>query len=300
MIDGLYLPPKPAIIQAAEPWEIHAHAEMARRGIDRRARRAVLAEIKRLARVGHGVVARAEAAALSHYVGHDISPFVLGGMLINPYSFGIPAASISYRTYAEDTADLTTYNGVPFQGLDIGTAAANRYVILAVSGRINSASQTVSGVTIGGNAATKIVESTKSGSGTNHASIWVLLVTSGTTATIVVTYSAAGVRCEVGIWAAYGIDPAGYGTIASNANNGTGTISCPAGGIIVGGRYSDIAENQTWVGITEKYDASAEGGNGEASGASDAFATAQSGITVSCSGSTGTSCAMAVAAFAPG
>jgi hypothetical protein len=122
-----------------------------------------------------------------------------------------------------------------FTSRSIGTAASDRYVIVGVS--TNDGIE-ATGVTVGGNSATKIHNTVDSGS--LNASLWMVNVTSGTTANIVVTSGDNIKLCFITVGAATGISgtPPSGGAIAKSdmgfdSNPRTGTVTIPSGGFAV-------------------------------------------------------------------
>jgi hypothetical protein len=109
-----------------------------------------------------------------------------------------------------------------------------------------------------------------------------------TTADIVVTFSGATTRCAIATWAVYGAKSAAHDTAVSTADPLTDTINVPAGGVAIGIMRADAGVSLTWSGLTEKFDALTGEGGSLYSGASDAFATLQTGLTVTADGSTAT------------
>jgi hypothetical protein len=133
------------------------------------------------------------------------------------------------------------------------------------------------------------------------ASIWIKSNALGTTATFVVTTSGTAGGCAINTYALVGAAASASDTLTSTAIPPTGTIDCPAGGVIIGGATRNQSASWTWEGITEDQDASYAGGEDNArSSASAAFATVQTGLTITATPSTGTlTPAMAVASFGP-
>jgi hypothetical protein len=126
-------------------------------------------------------------------------------------------------------------NTATFTSQAIGTAASDRYVIVGVG---TSDGAVVTGVTVGGNSATKIHETVDSGS--LNASLWMVNVTTGTTANIVVTSSASINKVGIVAGAATGISstaPSGGAIGLSNnafdSNPRTATVTIPSGGFAV-------------------------------------------------------------------
>lgn len=174
---------------------------------------------------------------------------------------------LTFQTSAVNSANLTTYT---FSAQAIGTAAADRYVIVGISYGNNSA--TVSSVTIGGVSATSIVVAagTAGGWGTIGAAIFIANVPTGTTADVVVTLSAGQNRCGIGVWSATGMSgTTASATNSSSASPGSASITIPTGGF--GIAVASIAENSaplvSWTNATERYDSDVEAGSFVQSGA---------------------------------
>lgn len=157
------------------------------------------------------------------------------------------------------TADATSYT---FTAANIGTAATGRRVLVAAVCSDNGISANITGITIGGNAATIVAQSTVNVS-TNQTAFACLQVDTGTTANIVVTMDADGANnMQIQVYALYGLSsttPAD--TYVENGTTATvtgGTIDCPAGGAIfgaVGWRDPGVTTTTTWTLTTEVSDA---------------------------------------------
>lgn len=211
-----------------------------------------------------------------------------------------PAASepvtISYTDHAISTVDS---NVITFSTRAIGTAAANRLVVVGVTGFNGVALRSVLSLTVAGVSAT-IVKATP---GTNGAAeVWIAAVPTGATGDIVVTWSGGVQRTGIGVWAIYGASATAYDTGNSTADPLTDTINIDNGGVLIACEFSQGSGGTvttTWTNITENYDESIEG-NTSQSGASDAFATAQTGRTITATFSAGTvDQALAMASFRP-
>ena len=172
------------------------------------------------------------------------------------------AAGFSFEVCTAPTAlttDVTTYT---FTAASIGTAAVGRRVLVAIVCSDNGLSANITGVTIGGNAATIVAQSTVNVS-TNQTAFACLQVDAGTTADIVVTMDADGANnMQIQVYALFGLSsttPAD--TYVENGTTATvtaGSIDCPAGGAIfgaVGWRDPGVATTTTWTLTTEVSDA---------------------------------------------
>lgn len=195
----------------------------------------------------------------------------------------VVAASIAYTDHVEDGTDTSNYT---FSTRAIGTAASNRYVVAAI-GIANSSPPTISSVTIGGVSATLVTQVT----GTyERTAFYIAAVPTGTTATVVVNTSGS-LRCNIGLWALYDLSSAtATDTDSSTSSTGSVNLDISAGGVAIGFSNtftSASARTFTWSNLTENFDVAYEGNNQSVSGASAAFATAQSGLTISSTPSAG-------------
>lgn len=198
------------------------------------------------------------------------------------------AKSIVYTDSVASASDLTTYT---FAGRAISTAAADRYVIVGVGG---SNSADVSSLTVGGNSATEIIDVADGVSA--YAGLWIVNVTTGTTADIVVTFSGGINRCGIGVWAAYGLSSGTpLDSDTSVAAPGSITLTTTAGGIAVSFANGNAGGgSDSWTGVTEDFDISGEASHAF-TGGSAATAGASLGITVTYSGTSAE--AMVAASF---
>lgn len=185
----------------------------------------------------------------------------------------------------------------------IGTAAVGRRVIVGITSGKATGAYTITGVTIGGNAAAQVKTETASGGGaTVVTDIWILQVDTGTTATIVVSYSASVTAAAVSVWAAYDLTSStATDTGNSTANPMTDTLNISAGGVAVG-MLSNFASgglpSHTWVGLSERVDLAAAVGAFEAySSADGTFAAAQTGLTITATPTAQSAGALVMASF---
>ena len=190
-------------------------------------------------------------------------------------------ATISYIGVTFDSANQTTYT---FSSHAIGTAAANRKVVVGVK-TFGVNTTTVNSVTVGGNSATQRVEA---GDGfSSEVELWDVDVSTGTTADIVVTNGSGKGGCVVSVWAVYGAAASPTATVTSAASPLALTLSSiPAGGVAIGWGYNNSSGTYTWANLTEDNDAEADGGY-RYSGASDAFATEQTSLAITATPSAG-------------
>jgi hypothetical protein len=197
---------------------------------------------------------------------------LLMGLGVAGLGIARPPVTVSYQTFVSSGVDGTTYT---FAATPIGTPSGNRYIVLGVTPTATS----VTGVTIdsGGGAVAATLLHSIAGGGASFANIYILSVPAGTTADIVVTV-VGGFRCGVGVWAVYDcLATAADTASADTANTMSDTINCPAGGAIIACAIHGQSGLMTWTGLTERYDVLQEV---SMSGASDTFATTQTGLTI--------------------
>jgi hypothetical protein len=165
----------------------------------------------------------------------------------------IKPTTVTYQGLAKTGFNLTNYN---FSSQPLGTASADRVVIVFVSSIRASGGHTVSTVTIGGVSATILVQQSSSGL---TGALVAAAVPTGTTGDVVVTLSAGGAGCGVGIWSATGLAGAVAVATGSNTNNAALTLSTDPGGFVVAGCAYDYAAaagdvTNTWSGATEAFE----------------------------------------------
>lgn len=191
-------------------------------------------------------------------------------------------ATIAYASTASKSAPSSP---ATFTAAGIGTAAANRYVIVALSGYRNG-SGNVPTVTVGG---TSITHVATADTATFESYIYAGNITSGTTADIIATYTAGWYNLNCSVWAAFGIATATAYASASDLTAGgtmTASIDIPAGGVAVAIHGNNNAGVQTWTGLTEDFD-STDVTNRQCTGASLASATLQTGLSLSVTNTSG-------------
>ena len=136
------------------------------------------------------------------------------------------------------SAATTTYT---FNSVNIGAAAADRYVLVCIGSFVSATGRTLSGVTIGGSAANIHcnIRSEIGASSDMFAIIAGLLVTSGTTTTVVATFSGnmTSTFCQVFTMrgAATPTSPYSAGTSGSNASVASvaTSVNVPQGGALL-------------------------------------------------------------------
>lgn len=186
--------------------------------------------------------------------------------------------SISYLQTPTSTTDASSYT---FSAQSIGTAASDRYIAVAVAGRIAAASLTISSVTIGGVSATIVKQQSSTGAAsgataTTCVGIAIAAVPTGTTGDVVVTFSATSLRCICSMWrlsnTTSGTANGSQSSTATPPSAGVGiTTDGAAIGMVAAG--FTVTPTVSWTNLTSQYDASTEALR--VSSASDALTTAE-------------------------
>ena len=190
---------------------------------------------------------------------------------------------------------------VTFSGVDIGTAATDRIVVVMHGCYLNL----VTDIKIGGTSGTKIVELD---GGNATASIWARAVASGTTADIRLIYGSSLYPRGIYVAAMYGADISPHATATSNEDTPppmTASLAIPAGGAAFGIAYyshGSTIQTFTWANLTEKVDLNlVRIGMSMTAAQTTSAAAATPTITCQPSGPNEDDlrCAMALASFAP-
>lgn len=176
---------------------------------------------------------------------------------------------VTFTAATSSASNLTTYT---FSGVAIGAAAADRYVIVAAHTDCGVASPTI--VTVNGINATLLQAN-------DGVGIFMALVPTGTTATIVVTFSASCARAAIGVWSATGVSR--VSPVSSSKANGTSaaaatSVDASHGGAVIAASTHAGGTGIVWTGGgTERYDA--VNGNSTRYSAADVSSLAAATIT---------------------
>jgi hypothetical protein len=195
-------------------------------------------------------------------------------------TFAPVEAAVATLEFGGTGVDGTNKNSVAvytFSGLAIGTAAADRKVVVIISGTGIGGADAVSAVTVGGVSGTAVVSLTHSAAGDFTEEIWQADVPTGTTADVVVTWSATQMRSVgVGTYAVYGAASAAAATGTTETDAANVAMTVPAGGVSFGGTGSNVSTGSVaWSSnLTEGYDELVESGVHGHSGAAKTNATA--------------------------
>lgn len=193
-------------------------------------------------------------------------------------------AEVSFLGSVINIGSATAYT---FTAVTTGAAASDRKIV--VSAFSTNAAHAVSTITVAGVSATLVIAQTNALG--DQIELWQADVPTGTSGDIVVTWAGAEVGMGIGVWRVVNAASAAYDTGGSaGVNPGTDTLDIPANGVGIGAAGVAAAGVPTWiwVGFTEDFD---KGGvesdpSGSHSGSSDAFAAAQTGLTISATPST--------------
>lgn len=188
--------------------------------------------------------------------------------------------------------------GNPSAVMTIGTAATNRYVVVAVGNVLTFGTAAApTSVTVGGQACTKVADISQGGSAQPRTTLWITNapVTTGTTATVSATASGS---CGMATWAIYGIaSTTPYATATVAGSPSSTTIDFQEGGVAIGAVATNSSPGaQTFTGLTKDFDGSLNSAK-RFSGASLSDMSAGTGQTVSNSPTNNN--AFAVACWAP-
>lgn len=188
--------------------------------------------------------------------------------------------ALSFLQTAFSTTDGTSFT---FSSQNLGTAAADRYIIVAVQSRsVGTDVHTIDSVTVGGVSATIVVQRQNNAANSSYAGLAIAAVPTGTTGDVVVTFSTTMLRCEVGLWRATGLASATATDFGSStASAPTYAIDVVAGGFAIGAVTQSNGVSAAWTNLTEKYD-DLQDLNTILTGASDEFATQQTNLSLTC------------------
>jgi hypothetical protein len=204
-------------------------------------------------------------------------------MTIQQMFLGIPRLpTINYVTFVESNTGLTTYT---FTDTNIGEPGL--IVVGYHAERASSLARTFSSATIGGSAATNVVTIAENGTSSITTGLISRRITSGSTATIAITFSGAQARCRVAVWRINeNLSDTAITTADNGAASGTGlsmtlnSLPTHAVGVAVQTNGTN-GTPLTWTNATERYDSIiATGTTTQCSGA-DFISTASGNRTIS-------------------
>lgn len=155
--------------------------------------------------------------------------------------------AFDYVTAIGSGANQTAYT---FSGVSIGAESASRIIVLTVNWDMGGGSPSISAITVNGISATVDVSIVA----LRCAAVARVAVPTGTTADIVVTFSAGSANCVIGVFRSVGATLSVADTKTMFDNPSVVTITGQTGGIIVACARAYLAGVVDWTGATEKYD----------------------------------------------
>ena len=189
--------------------------------------------------------------------------------------------------YIGTTVDNTVQTVFTFTDHAIGAATNAREVVVAITANNSSNARTLSSVTIGGITATIHVSGAYDPGEHPRVHLVSAPVPTGTTGTIVVTYSGNMGDCAVNVYRMTGHRSATpFGTVTDTSFLGapSGNLNIPDKGCALAGMVNiNAATAITWAGLTEDYDADSTDGE-RFSAAHDQHMHKDSALTVSATG----------------
>lgn len=204
----------------------------------------------------------------------------------NLIGFGVKRGDAT--TTAEYTGSGSANPGGTFSSprtissIAIGTADAARFVVAAIMFQVsgNTGASPTTGVTIGGVTATKIGTSARSNNANDHvAEFWIAAVPTGTTADVIVSFTGSLFRMAISCFKVLG-----YSSVFANSAVGESsaisvstTINGRANGCIIACATNNGSVTYSWTGLTLRVTATY---SNTYTAASDNFASAQTGLTV--------------------
>ena len=224
------------------------------------------------------------------------------------FGSGSVAANVSSLAFGSSATAATPGSSTTYT-LDIGTASADRYVLIGTGVHVNGTGAASVKIHVpdvstdsSGTACSVVLEGTSNSE--VNSSFWLSdsLITSGTSAEVVIVYDSGGAfRAGAASWALYNINTTVSDTDTSTANPFSGTVTIPADGIAFAYVINSASANSyDWTGgaaVTERFDDNPEAAC-QVSGADHATAGS---IEFNAQGSPapGASRVMAVVAFGP-
>lgn len=200
---------------------------------------------------------------------------------------------LAFQSTANGGAD-GSYSTFTHTAMAIGAATSQRYVVVGSAARA-AASRTITGITIAGTSAAQVVQLDNVGS---VAGLFILAVPEGTTADIVVTWSAAVLRNAIVVWTVYGINRTAFGTATSTATTATLDVNTRANGVIFAVGYAN-SSGSTTAGVTEDIDATTGAAGNRYCGGSTLSVAGGSPVAVSFTWAAATNPASVSASFGP-
>lgn len=190
------------------------------------------------------------------------------------------APEFSLQSTFFSASDASSYTDT---AVDLGRATPSRLIIVAISTKHNNSGQTISSVTVGGNALDPDIFRNNTGNSVNgQVAIYSGEIPTGTSGDVVVTFTGTMRCCMIGTYRAANLasndlfdsDPA-----SDIDDQNSMSLNIPAGGIAIGVcSHVSGSDSVTWSGLTEDDD---ETDSGSCSVASAGILAAETGRAIS-------------------
>jgi len=187
-----------------------------------------------------------------------------------------------------------------FAAQSIGTASADRYVVVGIVVSEYTSTMLISSVSIGGVSASVLAQ-VRPSSNDIQVALYMANVPTGTTGDIVITTSGANIRqAAIGVWTLTNLQsatPASTGTDNTDTAGSAMTIAVtapPVGSAVIAVAAQRSTTGFAWTNQTEDFDLSDS--TNRFSGASDSYPAGAAGYTVTATGTSGNNdCSMVLA-----
>lgn len=177
-------------------------------------------------------------------------------MPLHAIETGIAAPLASSVTFTDSASSGTNGTSFDFAGIDIGTAAANRWVVVCIKGyQATAADVDFSSVTIAGETG---IAAVKNEIGDAAGGIYYANVPTGTSGTISVVFTNSADRCAIMVYDCKMSGGTPYDTATSVSDPSDLSLSVPAGGIIIGAAIANSNTTVSWTGLDEDVDTTIE------------------------------------------
>ena len=198
-----------------------------------------------------------------------------------PFPF-IPPAAGATITHTDNAALVAVGTVFTFSGRALGTASADRIILVGTYGNRSSAgARSVSTLTANGTSLSLVKD--WGGASANTMEVWGGVVATGATGDVVVTFAGGDmVSCGIMVAAIHGANSTVYATASDAAGDPLSVgVNVTAGGVVFAYAANvNIAESFVWTNATEKFDEAVQVATVYHSGATDNYASAQTPITV--------------------
>lgn len=187
-------------------------------------------------------------------------------------------------SFTDSDVLVSTGTSFAFPTINIGSATADRIVVVGIgTERSGASAATISAVDIGGTTAAAVSAGSTVNNGSESAALWAAVVSSGTNVTITVTTANSALACGIGVWAIYdGQTTATDSGSDTDSNPATFALDINAGGVAVAFvvHRANSATTFTTANLTEDFDQVVDTNDIYMTGASAAFASTQTNLSI--------------------